>query len=135
MSPEQKFADRDVRFIEPSELTTGEECAWLMVELEKVAARIESQLDHARTTVREGGAGDDRWYVNAKFALRNVKTKRLAVQERRGYLSRRRKADDQKRLEEVFVRLARERLPGDAFHALMTDALAEVRSTQPKETA
>jgi len=85
--------------------------------------------------VREGGAGDDRWYVNAKFALRNVKTKRLAVQERRGYLSRRRKADDQKRLEEVFVRLARERLPGDAFHALMTDALAEVRSTQPKETA
>lgn len=104
-------------------IESEDDCVSLMFELDEDISSMKVQVDTAKGAASQHGEFSDyEWFSALNNAMRSAKRMRQAVQERRGYLARIRKKDNQSKLEVKFIEVARKRLAPDVFYAVMNEA-------------
>lgn len=104
----QFFDSIDLKKIQPEDMQTKEECAYVMDKLDAIIAQIDNQIRHASGEARAGlGYSDTQWFNDARYALKCAKRARSIAQERRGVLGREERSKEKERNIEA---AARERL-------------------------
>jgi hypothetical protein len=120
-SYEEKYSGMDLKRVDPFVLDDDGELGWLMIQLDAIAADIEDQLNTVTDGVTAGiERRDPRWFRAAERALREVRIRRQACQERRGQLGRATRAASGQRTASLFIEAARAILPADTIAAIWT---------------
>jgi len=121
-----KYAIAGLKHIDPFSITDPDECDWLMFALDNTIANITDQLDQEHAaSMAEGSKIDWEWATSAKRALRGTKATRAAIQNRKGVLTREKKARSSMTMERAFVDLARKSLPAETFQELWSRVFSE----------
>ena len=118
MTPAEKFAGVDLKWMNPDDLTTTEECAYVMHELDAAIGRMQAEIRAYRKPSKE-------WTASTLGALKAAKRRRELVQERRGILRTKEKNQrvaESCRREDIraaaFIRAAKRLLTGGQIVAI-----------------
>lgn len=114
-----KFYGYDLKQLNADDLETIEECAYAMVELDKMIINIKDQLGRAYDDLRDRGVyADDKWYRSARTSLTTAQLSRVIAQEKRGVLKREIQREKSQKSECLFIEAAKQILSKEQIAAI-----------------
>jgi hypothetical protein len=119
---DDKYAEVDLKRVDPITIDNVEECDWLMMKLDEIIANIDESLGRARAEANEHGVyADVDWFHSAQRALRGARQRRQQMQMRRGTLAKQLRERTRAADEKSFINIARRILPPQAFQQIIDE--------------
>lgn len=125
MTPQEKFAGRDLTTVSLGELTTAEECDYIKEELDKLTDQMKVRLVESREKIREWERSRNRhmgWHRDAMALLRATKALKVQIQVRKGEIRNQATRERNEKDERRFILAAKKVLGRETYLKIWEEA-------------